>query len=108
MRLIDADIFMDEIKERVDAAVKWKANAVDKETEIRAEQALATFYEVSLTANKMPTIEAEPVRRGHWVGIDDFPYETWECDKCGYIHEELGGWVPNYCPDCGAKMEGEE
>lgn len=50
----------------------------------------------------------EPVRRGHWVGIDDYPYETWECDQCGYIHEELGGWVPRYCPDCGAKMEEDE
>ena len=54
----------------------------------------------------MPIID--PVKRGHWVGIDDFPYETWECDQCGYIHEELGGWVPKYCPDCGAKMEEDE
>ena len=47
----------------------------------------------------MPTIEP---KRGHWIGIDDFPYETWECDRCGEIIEV--DEPPNYCPNCGADM----
>ena len=48
---------------------------------------------------------AQPERkRGYWVGIDDEPCETWECDKCGYIQEFFDGDQPNYCPNCGADM----
>ena len=61
----------------------------------------------------MPTVDAEPIRHGHWIGIDDEPCEVFECDKCGYITEEIGcaDNKPNnfnYCPNCGAKMEVEE
>lgn len=62
-RLIDEDTFIREINNRIDAAIKWGTNAIaDRENEIRlrAEQAVATFCEASLTARKMPTIiEAE-------------------------------------------------
>lgn len=52
--------------------------------------------------DRVPVVDAEPVRHGHWVGIDDEPCEVWECDMCGYIYE--GDFVYNYCPHCGAKM----
>lgn len=44
---------------------------------------------------------------GHWVGIDEYPYEDWECNRCGetlfanvHIPDDY-----NFCPFCGAKME---
>lgn len=49
-----------------------------------------------------PIIEAEPTKHGHWVGIDDIPHETWECDRCGKIVET--DEPPNYCENCGADM----
>ena len=52
----------------------------------------------------VPYAEVEPVKHGHWVGIDDFPHETWECDRCGKIIET--DEPPNYCENCGAKMDG--
>lgn len=55
-----------------------------------------------------PTIDAEPVRHGHWVGIDDEPCDAWECDVCGCIYEEAQKWRPLYCPNCGARMEVEK
>ena len=46
---------------------------------------------------------AQPERnQGHWVGIDDEPCETWECDKCGCIQECFEDELPNYCPNCGS------
>lgn len=48
-------------------------------------------------------VNVEPVRHGHWVGVDDEPYEVWECDVCGYIYE-TDSKLHRYCPNCGAKM----
>ena len=58
--------------------------------------------------NEQPTVDAEPVRHGHWIAhYDDiWPEEsTLECSIC---HEEQGkGMLDiNYCPACGAKMDG--
>ena len=46
---------------------------------------------------------------GNWVGIDDDPCETFECDRCGFVLEDwiLGAFY-NFCPNCGADMRGEE
>lgn len=58
---------------------------------------------------------AQPKRKvGHWVPIDDEPHEDYECDVCGYISEAtfgpggVNGNLYNYCPNCGAEMDGEE
>ena len=66
MRLIDADALIGEINKRIDAAIKWGVNAIadgDKEIKLRAEQAVATFCEASLTAKKLPAIDAVEVVR---------------------------------------------
>lgn len=59
--------------------------------------------------NNLPSVDAVPVRHGQWIyHIDDlFPAEsTQECDQC---HEELPLlYDDNFCPNCGAKMDGEE
>lgn len=54
---------------------------------------------------KMPTVDAEPVRHGHWIRDDNGTYSCSECQS----------WVPNeqhyyarYCLFCGAKMDGGE
>lgn len=60
-----------------------------------------------------PTIDAEPVRRGRWL-LEDNPDTGWyriACSKCG---EDVASIAPclgrvvtwDYCPYCGAKMEG--
>ena len=57
-------------------------------------------------------IEVSPVRHGRWIEytkvIIPEPYNKWEqawkCSECGFDD----GFVDyNYCPNCGAKMDGE-
>jgi len=58
-RLIDLDMLIKEINERIEAAIRWGVNAIadrNDEIKLRAEQAVATFCEASLTAKKLPTI----------------------------------------------------
>lgn len=82
MRLIDADAIPE---------VSWDQK---EESAFRA------------TINKMPTIDAEPVRRGRWVeGSGMFMcsvcHDVWSTEN----EEMIKGF--NYCPWCGAKMEDE-
>lgn len=55
--------------------------------------------------DNVPTVEAEPVRHGHWIRNDNGTYSCSECHS----------WIPNeqhyyarYCLFCGAKMNEEE
>ena len=56
--------------------------------------------------DEQPTIEER--KTGNWVGIDDEPCETFECDVCGFVLDDwIEGAFYNYCPNCGADMRGE-
>lgn len=63
---------------------------------------------VRCTVRKIPAADVEPVKHGHNVKWD---YPTlFECSLCGW---ECFDTVPGdtdtyqYCPHCGAKMDGE-
>ena len=57
----------------------------------------------------MPTIDAEPVRHGKWectYSPNGFLLEQ-TCSECGLTFEEPSGVDYNYCPRCGARIDGE-
>lgn len=61
--------------------------------------------------NKADVVE---VRHGDWLpiviqeGYFDPPYcDTCKCSMCGY-GIDVSETVYNYCPNCGAKMDGKE
>lgn len=59
-------------------------------------------------------VDAEPVRHARWIGTnhdgyaDEYPvYDEYQCSQCGAeceTEDEPLGW--NFCPMCGAKMDG--
>ena len=52
---------------------------------------------------QVPTIDAVEVVHGKWTyGTNEDPY-PWTCSICG----EKYPWYPNYCPNCGADMRGD-
>ena len=56
---------------------------------------------VGITANEImrfPTVDAEPVRHGEWIKVDDYAVM---CSECGKYEK----WIYPYC-HCGAKMDG--
>ena len=63
---------------------------------------------------KLPVIDAEPVRHGHWNGIemDSRGYtDMFECSECKcYVRTPFMMKVMEYdfCPSCGAKMDGKQ
>lgn len=53
-----------------------------------------------------PSIEAEPVRHGRWTWITE---DIYRCENCGervHVKEVMGKPDWDYCPNCGAKMDG--
>ena len=63
----------------------------------------------------IPSEDVAPVRHGHWIGTeydgyaDGFPvYSEYACSVCGNHYDTDDGEITyKYCPNCGAKMDGE-
>ena len=61
------------------------------------------FEDACCAIEDAPTIEAVPERKkGRWRGTNDA-----ECNQCGHVYPLFIRWQ-NYCPNCGARMEGAE
>ena len=53
-----------------------------------------------------PTVDAEPVKHGHWIEVDTQYIDETKCSNCGVVECFNKGWKRfNYCPNCGAKMD---
>ena len=59
---------------------------------------------------RFPTVEAEPIRHGHWIMCDE-QYNAYECSIChdAWAVEEGSPSENNmhYCQNCGSKMDEE-
>ncbi len=67
-------------------------------------QCLADIVDVRDIVNCVPTADVAPVRHGHWIICSDgyYPY----CSEC--TKEPQGRVMTDWCPNCGAKMDGED
>lgn len=72
-------------------------------------QSQEALTHASVEVSLLPAVDAEPVKSGKWWHYEGMII----CSECGAefydeIMEYCGDSVPKYCPDCGAKMDGEE
>lgn len=116
MRLIDADRLTDAIEE-----IDWYhlhngrmvhgANSDDHQPYYISDD----IYEAIRNA---PTVDAVPVVHGRWeYGENESGYDGYYCSKCfghvrwyGKASEQSINFIEkyNYCPFCGARMDGNE
>lgn len=87
MRLIDADAL--ELGKFIDARTDWHKGWNDA---------------LDAATTQAPTIDAVQVVHGRWVYEKTYQGMKYVCSECGEIPE---CFEPNYCPNCGAKMDGE-
>ena len=111
MRLIDAD----ELIAKIDETVKISMFHIKGETLKGA--ALLVFENFQALVNAVPIIDAEPVRHGRWLErYSPGGVRLCECSVCGtsaISQDDTWGYVIDYyetdfCPNCGAKMDGGE
>lgn len=61
--------------------------------------------------DEMPTVDAVPVRHGKWIKLDMHAHlADHKCTACGqecYVPTCMGEPMYIYCPNCGARMDGE-
>lgn len=97
MRLIDAEKAVENIR-------KQQTKSIARECAINA-------------VNNTPVEDVAPVVHAHWIESEEELEPDFQlfdmtdlkgalCSECGY---EVGAdiYVWNYCPNCGAKMDGE-
>ena len=57
--------------------------------------------------NGIPAADVAPVRHGRWISKNPHGYEwIFVCSNCSYIDGYPFNDRSNYCPNCGAKMDG--
>ena len=96
MRLIDADALLES---GICAEYGYNDNGL----------LLIPMRDVTNSIRNAPTIDAEPVRHGRWL-YNSYPTvwyghgepPEWVCSEC----EERAYNTYDYCPNCGAKMDG--
>ena len=97
MRLIDADAMRREL-------IKWRDNDHYRKKRSLVERWVRTNginVLLRVLAN-FPTVDAEPVKHGWWIR-QDWVCLCYKCSACG---EEIWRTPSDYCPNCGAKMDG--
>lgn len=89
MRMIDADAFAEFVHEYV---LPQSPDGLVTKLAV-----LAAIDHKSIT----PTVQ-EPVRHGKWVSKCEPHYECSVCHHWFHLYDRT-----NYCPNCGAKMDGD-
>ncbi len=78
--------------------------AIARLTRLEVTDKLATMADAKREIADMPAADVTPVRHGRWD--DSYDGITPYCTVCGCSHR-LMVRTPKYCPNCGAKMDGE-
>jgi hypothetical protein len=97
MRLIDSDTLLEQFRTLRD---KWG-------TESAIHRAVrGALVDCILKTRDAPTIDAVPVKHGVWRRGENFGGEFRDCSVCNVRQYKVLFW--KYCPNCGAKMDGDD
>lgn len=69
---------------------------------------------------KAPAADVAPVVHGEWETVDWLEYDAQSCEmircpeegiactRCRYVFKKDALWKRNSCPNCGARMDGDD
>ena len=99
-RLISADGFIEDIKTEIMILFLAGMKGTPRSRE--------ELYEIIDRINEQPTVDAVEVVHGRWIPVpssDMMTGKAYKCSECGKMR--YGSYFPNFCQNCGAKMDGE-
>lgn len=65
------------------------------------------YFNVKFDIENFPNADVAPIVHAHWISKNPHGYEwIFVCSNCDYIDGYPFNDRSNYCPNCGAKMDG--
>lgn len=77
-----------------------------------------TWAKAICILHDMPAADVAPVVHGRWEAVDRreydadsckiicYPKDGIACTHCRYVFKKDALWKKNFCPNCGARMDG--
>lgn len=85
------------------------ADYIDKQAFLDYMKRTDRYFSVKFDIENFPIADVVPVVHGRWISKNDHGYEwVFVCSNCGYVDGYPFNDRPNYCPNCGAKMNGKK
>ena len=91
--------------EYIERAALFKfADAIEQDFLARNERPVFDLEGLRYLAQQLPSADVAPVVHGRWSRVDYKPLgHDYFCSLCNYSAANCH----NYCPNCGARMDGE-
>lgn len=104
MKLIDGD----KLKARLERGIREVRSIIGDGQDVEFWSGYKDACEAYLlyVERGIDTVDAEPVRHGHWETDSDRP-DTLICSACKIGFDMWKHDAHNFCPSCGAKMDEE-
>ena len=102
MELIDREVYRREMEKSIELMQRAGDSQNDIACGMRRALRLLEMQDV---------VDAKEEKHGEWkTALDEAEYEYGTCSECGFVEWDAfpAGRVPNYCQNCGAKMDGKE
>ena len=82
--------------------------AIRAEYWVRKQIVHLTLEYINIMIDEQPTEDAVEVVHGRWIAVPSSDMMTGKAYKCSECNKmRYGSFMPNYCQNCGAKMDGE-
>lgn len=98
-RLIDADALVENIKSEIDDD---KEIYPDDKSSIIFRAGMKTVIRI---VKNQDTVD--PVKHGHWILDENEKIPCYQIKTCSLCGCRVNGNSFNFCPNCGARMDGE-
>ena len=79
------------------------ANALIKEANAEGAYGYIDAFQIA----NAPTVDAVEVRHGYWIPAMHIGDCCYRCSECQFLRDAYLLDIGNYCPNCGARMEGD-
>lgn len=95
---IEKDALLKDLKDKLDYALSgycWSGEYI-----------MGFTHATDIVSKALP-LNVAIVKHGRWISTNPHGYEwTFVCSECGYIDGYPFNDRHNYCPNCGARMDG--
>ena len=79
------------------------ANALIEEANAEGAYGYVDAFQIA----NAPTVDAVEVRHGYWIPAMHIGDCCYRCSECQFLRDAYLLDIGNYCPKCGARMNGD-